>query len=311
MHRADLRVSYAFDHRSYCYSRIYTENIVVSSYLFTVCAPNRKTQSYFGIGVLFILVGCSEISPTLRSPDRIIPLQNEIASLQAALSEPTILASANSTFVGRNAYITERMYGIDLEYTHYEALLTSSTSDANLLAAITTIGLTGTASVLNVPQTNKILSAIAAGVTGASQAYDKDILLSQAIQNLQMQMRTDRNNQAKIIIANMKCDIVKYPLGMALSDLETYYRVGTLESAEIAISRTVSNAEDTSKANKESVNPSPAVSQPAQDKLKNDATLGTSQASASSGANQQASATLVAIDSSGPAACRNVKRGKA
>ncbi|HSV00409.1 MAG TPA: hypothetical protein VLI91_09910 [Roseiarcus sp.] len=284
---------------------------MVSSYLFTVCAPICKTQSYFGIGVLFILVGCSEISPTLRSPDRIIPLQNEIASLQAALSEPTILASANSTFVGRNAYITERMYGIDLEYTHYEALLTSSTSDANLLAAITTIGLTGTASVLNVPQTNKILSAIAAGVTGASQAYDKDILLSQAIQNLQMQMRTDRNNQAKIIIANMKCDIVKYPLGMALSDLETYYRVGTLESAEIAISRTVSNAEDTSKANKESVNPSPAVSQPAQDKLKNDATLGTSQASASSGANQQASATLVAIDSSGPAACRNVKRGKA
>jgi hypothetical protein len=280
---------------------LYTDPFIDNYYLFIgIC-----------IGFSTILVGCSEISPTLRSPERLIPLQTEVVNLQAALNDPAVLTSANATFIGRNAYITERMYGIDLEYTHYEATLTSSTSDANLLAAITTIGLTGTASVLNVPQTNKILSAVASGVTGASQAYDKDILLSQAIQNLQMQMRTDRNNQAKIIIANMKCDITQYPLGMALSDLETYYRVGTLESAEISISRTVSNAEDTSKANKESVNPSPAVSQPAQDKLKNDATVGTSQANASNGANQRANAASATLDSSGPSACSNVKRGKA
>lgn len=293
------------------------ENIVPDSpssilyQLFTLaCRKNQRCNICLVIGVSFCLSACGEISPTLRSPDRIVPLQEETANLKVALDNPSNFSAANTTFDGRNAYITERMYGIDLEYTHYEALLTSSTSDANLLAAITTIGLTGTASVLNVPQTNKILSAVAAGVTGASQAYDKDILLSQAIQNLQMQMRTDRNNQAKIIIANMKCDISKYPLGMALSDLETYYRVGTLESAEISISRTVSNAEDTSKANKESVNPSPAVSQPAQEKLKNDATVGTAQAAASKTANQQVNSVQVAgVSNSAPASC-NVKRGK-
>ncbi len=160
---------------------------------------------------------------------------------------------------GRNNYISLRMYSIDLQYTDYESHLTQDTQDVDLAATLANLGLTGAASVVPSASTGRILSAAASGVTGAAGAFDKDILLSQAIQNLETQMRTDRNDQAARMFANMNCSIEKYPMGMALADLELYYRAGTLASALVGISRTVNNAEVVSKASKDTENPSPDI----------------------------------------------------
>jgi hypothetical protein len=225
------------------------------------------------MAISVVLCGCSSIlppntGPALNTPWRLIPLDEEIAQIKSSVTEAQNFEAARNTTEGRNAYVTERMYAIDLEYTKYETDITTATASIGLFSSLVNLGLTGTASVLNVPQTNKILSAIATGVTGGTQAFDKDVLLSQAIQNLETQMRTDRNNQAKIIVASMDCSIEQYPLGMALSDLEAYYRAGTVPSAEVTISRTVSKAEETSKNNKDSVSPAKAIASPAQAQLK-------------------------------------------
>jgi hypothetical protein len=55
----------------------------------------------------------------------------------------------------------------------------------------------------------------------------------------------------------MKCDIASYPVGMALSDLEAYYRAGTVPAALIGLTKTVSKAETDAKANKDSKGPAP------------------------------------------------------
>jgi hypothetical protein len=156
----------------------------------------------------------------LRNPRPVIPASQEIDLIRQSLTDPGFMERAGASKPERNAYISERMYAIDLEYTNYEAALTHSTQEGTLGAALINLGITGTTSVLNVPETNKILSAIATGVTGASQAFDKDVLLSEAIQDLQTQMRADRNTQGARILANMNCSIKQYPLGRALSDLE-------------------------------------------------------------------------------------------
>ena len=75
------------------------------------------------------------------------------------------------------------------------------------------------------------------------------------MQNVQTQMRANRNDQAALIYANMQCPIERYPVGMALSDLESYYRAGTLTSGLVNLSRTVTKAETDSKASKDSKAP--------------------------------------------------------
>jgi hypothetical protein len=217
---------------------------------------------------LYVLLGgcVSTLVPTLRQPDRLYPMDEEIASLRTSQLAPSDYA-AITTAAARNNFISLRMYAIDLEYTLYESRLTHEVQETGLAGTLITLGLTGAASVIPAGDATKALSAAATGITGATAAYDKDILLSQSIQNLQAQMRTDRNNQGAILLANMKCPIDKYPVGQALSDLELYYRAGTMTNALIGLSKTVHNAETTAKATKDSVNPSQSVSAPARAQL--------------------------------------------
>jgi hypothetical protein len=234
---------------------------------------------------------CASLMPTLRQPERLYSRDEEIAAIKSSLPiSPSEYASI-TTVVDRNNFITLRMYAIDLAYTRYEAQLTHEAQEMGLAGTLVSLGLTGAGSVIPAGETTKALNAAATGITGASSAFDKDILLSQSIQNLETQMRTDRNNEATIILANMKCSVEQYPVGTALTQLETYYRDGTLTNALIGLSKTVSSAEATSKAAKDSVNPSREVSTPAQTQLRNSASVTAAQATAAASAHAAPKAT--------------------
>jgi len=201
-----------------------------------------------------LLSGCwGNFIPSLRQPDRLYPADDEIQMIrnhQKYLTERPTWDMAS-----RNEYITTRMYAIDLAYTQYESSLTHESQDINFLTTVSTLALTGTAALIPVGQTSRVLAGIASGVTGTGAAYNEKILMSNLIQNLEGQMRIDRNDQAAIIYQNMKCDMKSYPVGLALADLEAYYRAGTLSSALIGLNKTVGKAEAMAKANKESKNP--------------------------------------------------------
>jgi hypothetical protein len=143
----------------------------------------------------------------------------------------------------RNEFLALKMATIDSAYRVYEERLTHDDSAINLSGTLASLGLTTAASLVPAAQTGKVLSATATAVTGATAAYDKDILLSQTIQALQTQMRADRTNIAIQIQNKMsKCDLSNYPMGLVYSDLAAYERAGTLSSALIGINKTVTNA---------------------------------------------------------------------
>lgn len=220
--------------------------------------------------VTIFLSGCAQ-GPiaSFRQPNRLYDISSEEEGIKDRLHQ--LQSGLIKSESDRNEIISLRMYAIDLQYTKYESQLTHEDQGINLAATAVNLGLTGASTVIPSLQATHIVSAVATGLTGATTAYDKEILLSKTMQNVQTQMRTNRMTQAAKIIANMDCSLAKYPMGMALSDLEAYYRAGTLTAGLISLSTTLAQAEDDAKNKKDSVAPAPAVNVAAIDKLDSDA----------------------------------------
>ena len=199
--------------------------------------------------------------PSFRQPARLFDVAEEQDYVKRLLAHPDSVAITKEQ---RNSEIALRMYAVDLNYTRYEAQLTHETQGINLASTVVNLGLTGAASVIPAGQTTKVLSAIATGLTGASAAYDKEVLLAHSIQNVQTQMRANRSDVAARIFANMRCPVRVYPMGMALSDLEAYYRAGTMTGGLVGVANTVNRAEYDARAKKDSASPALQVREPRQ-----------------------------------------------
>jgi hypothetical protein len=194
----------------------------------------------------------------LGQPDRAFQAQGEIVWVQ---NEASILFNNYLTYPSkptRNDFITTRMYAIDIAYTNYEASLTHEGQEANFLAAVASLSVNGVATLIPVVQTKNILNQVAMGITGIDTAYNEKILLQQTMQHVQTAMRTARYEQAAIILSNMQCEVDVYPIGLALSDLELYYRAGTLTTGLMKVTENVRDANETAKATKDSKAPSPS-----------------------------------------------------
>ena len=200
-----------------------------------------------------IIVGCTSHQ---IGPDRPISIESDVALVQPIaypdLNDFTTRSSDVQASV-RNQMLTARMYIADVEYHSYEFNLTREMQDEGLGATLANLGLTTSATLAGAAYTKTVLSAMATGFTGVDKAYNQKELLSNEIQQIQTQMRTDRKTQAAVIYAKMLKDsgnskvltpISEYTLPMALSDADMYYQTGTLASALIGLTKTVSNAGD-------------------------------------------------------------------
>lgn len=228
----------------------------------------------FVLALLAVLLsGCiGNLIPSVRQPTRLYDEDAEFAtirkweeSLRQLPGNENDTRSLWATYfrngspddkkMFRNEVIAARMYAIDLEYTKYESQLTHENQDINFATTAASLGLTTTASLVPVAQTSRLLSGIAGGVIGLDTAYNEKVLLAKSIQNVQTQMRANRDEQAALINASMSCSIANYPFGRALSDLEAYYRAGTFTAGLIQLSNTVNKAESEAKATKDAQSP--------------------------------------------------------
>lgn len=190
---------------------------------------------------LFLVPSLTGCLPSLsEGPPRLISVAEETQALRQTVGFPDL---TNTSSAYRNAYVTTRMYAIDLAYSQYEASLTHERQDTSFVADVTNIGLTGTAALVGAAETKAILAGIAAGLTGVKSSYTDDILLNKAIEVFQTQMRANRAEVATRIIGNLKKPAAVYPIQFALSDLEDYYRAGTLSGAMVGIGATVATKE--------------------------------------------------------------------
>lgn len=143
----------------------------------------------------------------------------------------------------RNNFVSAKIFLIDKQYHLYETNLARENEFANLGGSIASLGVSTAGATIPVGQTTKILAAVATGITGAKASFDRDVLLTQTIQAVQSQMRTDRAIQAKVLLSRMSCELNEYPIFMAMSDLEAYRQAGTLESAINSLTKAAAKAE--------------------------------------------------------------------
>ena len=192
--------------------------------------------------VLLFGAGCSAVSV---GPDRIHTVQEETANLLSYGPPDAPTPPPNSPALAD--FVTERMYEIDLQYSVYFAKLTTDYQVGNLAGDLAILGLTASSTLAPAVVTKTVLSATSTAVTGAKAAVDKDVLLAQTIQIIQNQMETSRAHIKNNILANLSpTNKTLYTYWEALSDLEDYYRAGTLPGALEALQATTgTNSQNT------------------------------------------------------------------
>lgn len=214
------------------------------------------------IVALFSVSGCARDpipflngpSPYLTGPrnymseaevNRIL-LEQDLSRVELDSSVETIIGDDTA----RNKFVTAKMFIIDRNYNSYETNLAKENEFANFFGSLSSLGVSTAAATIPAGQTTKLLAAVVTGITGAKTAFDRDVLLTQTIQTVQSQMRTDRANQAKLLISRMACELGQYPLYMALTDLEAYRQAGTFESALGGLVKATAKAEADATASK-------------------------------------------------------------
>jgi hypothetical protein len=201
------------------------------------------------------VAGCNWTG-SLGGPERIQPVADEIIDIKS-YANIYAAATASDQLVARNNLIAARMYIIDMEYTQYEAQLLHEGQIVDFSTKLTSGVLTTAAGLIPAISTSHALSETATLVNGLDSAYNDKILKSQIIQSVMSSMRTARHDRASVIYANMYCSVSAYPIGFALSDLESYYRAGTFQTGLIRLMQTVSKAETDAKATQDTTAPSP------------------------------------------------------
>lgn len=134
----------------------------------------------------------------------------------------------------RNDIIARRMYIIDVEYSEYEAALTSERQKFGFATTTAAAGLGIAATLADPLRSAQIISGVGAGVLAARGAYDTDIVIAKTLQIVQGHMRAQRDDVfSKQIFPRITESTVTYPLSAALRDIEDYYRAGTFTSGLI------------------------------------------------------------------------------
>jgi hypothetical protein len=182
-----------------------------------------------------LVAACATID---GGPQRLYSLDQEVAEAQARL--PGLEQQYNNADKGsdaqkqfRNEYIARRMYIIDVEYSSYEAGLTSDRQKFTFGASVASEAMNTVGALTPVGATARALNGAAGAVNATSGFYDKDLIIAKTIQIVEAQMRAQRDLVAKNILQRRSESTITYPLSAALSDLEDYYRAGTMNSGLI------------------------------------------------------------------------------
>jgi hypothetical protein len=147
----------------------------------------------------------------------------------------------------RNEYIAMKMFEIDQAYYKYLTWIDIGDTGVVSAADFAQLGLTTAATAIPVVQTTKILSAAATAVGGAKSVYNADLLKTQTLQAIAVQMDADRATERNIIVARMAaCTPQTYPMGFVLSDLQAYANAGTFEHALQSLASSATKAKQAS-----------------------------------------------------------------
>jgi outer membrane protein OmpA-like peptidoglycan-associated protein len=123
---------------------------------------------------------------------------------------------------------------VDVRWSRFADEINSAVSTGSTLADITTLGL-NISGQLTPAGTTKVLSAIAAGITGSKSIINEDVLYKSSVQTILLQMIKDRALVKKRIIERLDGGHPYGSMFEAALDLYEYDRAGSWNSALLSI----------------------------------------------------------------------------
>ncbi len=207
---------------------------------------HSRTVSVVRCGL--ILAAAATLSACLASvsgaPDRLFSVEEETRSAKLVSSPERYEEYARSfgqrKYELRNQIVLSRLYAIDMLYSEYEGRLTRERQEVGFYSTVVNLALNSAGTLVGGSATKAALHAVAAGLVGAKTSYEKDILIERTVSILQKQMRANRKEIKAQIVQRLAGSTGAYPLEFALTDIERYYRAGTISGALLGVDTDVS-----------------------------------------------------------------------
>lgn len=192
--------------------------------------------------VLLALAGCGAIRGAPEPP--MANFETYLLGLQVPYAPAEVIACLEKPLAGQEArncrdkIVQALMIAIDLRFEQFELGFFDANRYASFGATLATLGLSTAGAVIS-GGTSQLLSAAAAGVTGAREAFKREVLVEQTSVALLTAMRAQRDKIGERIRLGLRLEATTYPLGAALADVSAYYRAGTIVGGLTGVSEAV------------------------------------------------------------------------
>jgi hypothetical protein len=148
----------------------------------------------------------------------------------------------------RDEVITGKIRAIDINFGIFERKLNFEKNAEQIGTDWAVLGLSGGGAVAGGATAKAILAGISAGVTGAKLSWDKNLYYEKTMPALLAQMHANRAKQMLVIRTGLEKSVDNYSLPQALSDVDDYYRGGSIPGAIIAITESAGAKTEAAKA---------------------------------------------------------------
>lgn len=148
----------------------------------------------------------------------------------------------------RNNIINELLLITDHYYHLYEGGMLAGNAKNNFYTGALRTSLETAGALITVADTTRILSGLAAFTGSLQETASQEFYFDNTIDALITQMRADRTKALIPLLSKQKADYDDYSIETAISDINTYFRAGTLASAIISISKSASAAQEENEA---------------------------------------------------------------
>jgi len=190
--------------------------------------------------LLFVLAACGSIRAAPEPP--MANFEASLLGLQTPFAAGNVVECLAKPLteqrVCRDTIVQALMIAIDLRYEEFEIGFFDTNRYAGFGATLAALGLSTAGAVVS-GGTSKLLSAAAAGVIGAREAFKQEVLAEQTSVALLTAMRAQRDRVGLNIRLGLRRDATQYPLGAALADVSAYYRAGTIVGALTGVTEAV------------------------------------------------------------------------